>query len=448
MSLAITAHRVSIVYPNHINHSTILFSPLVSVAVRHLGARNSLLNGLQHVGNKVSRVLDTARDSDQVVEDAGDLPLLLGDSSVGHGAGDFDQGLDAAERLGESEDVGVLAETLGRFLTALDTEREHAAAEAVAVLLERDLALLVRVGAGVVDEQDVGVVLEGAADGGGVLGSLTGTQVQGFDTAVGEPGVEGRGNGANGVLQEAETLEKGLGVESGDTHADIAVAVDVLGDTVDDDIGTVLKRVLDVGREEGVVDDDHDAGAVGDVGDGADVDKRESGVGRSLDPDELGLGLDQGLDVDFDAGSEGDLDAVGGGDLCEVAVGATVDVRDRDNMAASGEGLEDDSSGGRARRESQGVFSSLKGGNAVFEVGPVGVGGACVLVLADRMANGGLCEGGGQRDGLDHSTSGGVVRSTSVDGERAKLVDGRSSPGGRFDSAVVELRDSHCGGSC
>lgn len=296
------------------------------VTVGHLSARNSLLNSLLDIRDQISRILNTAGDSDKVVEDAGDLSLLLGNTSVGHGAGNFDQALDTTERLGEGEDLSVLTEALSGFLAALDAEAEHAAAEAVAVLLESDLALLVRVRAGVVDEEDIGVGLQGGADGSGVLGSFAGAQVESLDTAVGEPAVEGRGDGANGVLQEAEALEESGRVEGSDTHADVTVAVDVLCDAVDDDVGAVLEWVLDVGGEEGVVDDDHDAGAVGNVGDGADVDQGKSRVGGSLDPDELGLGLDQGLDVHLNAGCEGDLDAVGRGDLCEVAVGAAVDI--------------------------------------------------------------------------------------------------------------------------
>jgi hypothetical protein len=418
-------------------------SNLVSVTVRHLCARNSLLNSLLHIRDQIRRVLDTARNSDKIVKDTGDLPLLLRDAGVGHGAGDFDQALDAAEGFGEGEDLGVLAEALGGLLAALDAEAQHAAAEAVAVLLDCDFALLVRVRARVVDEQDVGVVLQGGADGGGVLGGLAGAQVEGLDAAVGEPAVEGRGDGADGVLQEGEALVDGVAVEGGDAHADVAVAVDVLCDRVDDDVGAVLERVLDVGGEEGVVNDDHDAGAVGDVGDGADVDEREGGVGGRLDPDELGVGGDQGLDVDLDAGGEGDLDAVGGGDLCEVTVGAAVDVGDGDDMAAGCERLQDDGGGGRAGGEGEGVLGLLKGGDAVLEVCPVGVGRAGVLVLADRVADGGLGKGGGQGDGLDHSTSGGVVRCTGVDGESAELVNRRGGPGRRLNGGVVVLGDGH-----
>jgi hypothetical protein len=58
--------------------------PLVTVAVRDLGARNSLLDSLLDVLNQISRVLNTAGDPDKVVEDTSDLALLLGDSGVSH----------------------------------------------------------------------------------------------------------------------------------------------------------------------------------------------------------------------------------------------------------------------------------------------------------------------------------------------------------------------------
>jgi hypothetical protein len=58
--------------------------PLVTVAVRDLGARNSLLNSLLDVLDQIGGVFDTARDSDKVVKDTSDLALLLRDSGVSH----------------------------------------------------------------------------------------------------------------------------------------------------------------------------------------------------------------------------------------------------------------------------------------------------------------------------------------------------------------------------
>lgn len=59
-------------------------NPLVTVAIRDLGTRNSLLDSLLNVRDQVGGVFDTAGDSDEVVEDTGDFALLLGDTGVGH----------------------------------------------------------------------------------------------------------------------------------------------------------------------------------------------------------------------------------------------------------------------------------------------------------------------------------------------------------------------------
>lgn len=147
------------------------------------------------------------------------------------------------------------------------------------------------------------------------------------------------------------------------------MAVDVLGHGVDDNVGTVVERVLDVGAHEGVVDDDENAMAVGDLGNGLDIDQAEGGVGGGLDPDELSLiGTDEVLNVKLNGRREGHMNAVGGGDLSEVAVGTTVDIGDRDNVRSRGQGLQDNSSSGRARGECKGVLGVLESGNRLLKV--------------------------------------------------------------------------------
>lgn len=288
---------------------------------------------------------------------------------MGHARGDLAKRLDTTKRLSKREDLGVLAEVVRSSLTTLNAEAEHTTAHTVAVLLERDLAVRVGVDTGVVDGDNVRGSLEGESHSGGIGGRLAGAQVQGLQTTVGEPAVEGGGDGADGVLEEGEALLEGVGVESGDTHADVGVAVDVLRDGVDDDVGAVVERVLHVGAHEGVVDDDEDAMAMGDVDDGADVDQAEGGVGGGLDPDELGLvGADQVLDVQLDGRGEGDVHAVGGSDLGEVAVGATVDIGDGDNVRPGGEGLEDVGGGCGAGGEGESILGVLEGSDGLLEV--------------------------------------------------------------------------------
>lgn len=352
----------------------------LSRSVLDLRANNGLLKRLHDIGNKVNLVLDTAADAHKVVEDTGRLTLLLGDAAVGHGAGDFDKRLDATQRLGKGEDLGRLAEALGCLVAALDAEREHTTAHAVAVLLQRDGALSVRVQAGVVDADDVGRGLERSGNAGCVLGGLAGAQVQGLETTVGEPAVEGAGDGANGVLQERQTFVQLGGVEGGRAHDHVRVAVDVLCDAVDDDVGTVVERVLDVRRHEGVVNDDHDAVLVGNGGDLADVDEGQGRVRGRLDPDELGVGADQLNDVDLDGGREGDFDIVCQRDLGEVAVGAAVDVGDGDDVRAGSKRLQDVGSSGRAGAEGERIAGVLESCDCAFEV--VTRGASVSLMLA------------------------------------------------------------------
>lgn len=392
--------------------------------------RNSALQSLEDIGLEVLSILNTARDADKVVENTDGLALGLGDTSVSHGARNLAEGLNTTKGLGKSEDLGVLAELLSSSVAAVDTEAQHATTHTVAVLLESNGAVGVRLKAGVVDRDDKRGSLESVGNGGRVGGGLTSTEMEGLGSTVGEPRIKGGGNGADGVLEEGEAGIELVAVEGGNTHDHVRVAVDVLGHTVDDDIGTMVQRVLDVGAQEGVVDHDQDATLMGGGSDGADIHKAQGRVAGGLDPHELGGIGDVVANVHLDLGSEGDLDAVGLGNLGEVTVGAAVDVRDRDDVGASGERLEDVGRGGTAGRVGEGVLGVLESSNHLLKVGTVGVAAARVLELADGLADGRLGKGGGERDGLDHGASGGVVRGSRMDGERTEPMDGRGSAGG------------------
>lgn len=215
------------------------------------------------------------------------------------------------------------------------------------------------------------------------------------------------------------------------------MAVDVLCNGVDDDVGAMIEGVLDVGRQEGVVDDDHNAAGVGGGGDSADVDEAQGGVGGGLDPDELGGVGNVLADVNLDLGGEGHFDAVGLCDLGEVAVGAAIDIGDGDDMGTGGEALEDDGGGGGTGREGQGVLGVLDGGNGSLEVGAVRVAAARVLKGADGLAEAGLGKSGGQRDGLNDGASDGIVGRAGVHGEGAEACDGGGRARRCLDGLVV-----------
>lgn len=107
------------------------------------------------------------------------------------------------------------------------------------------------------------------------------------------------------------------------------VAIDILGDGVNNNIRTVVQGVLDVRAHESVVNNDLDAMAVGNIGNSPDIDQAKSGVRRSLDPNELSLiGANQLLHVQLNGGGEGDMNTVCRGNLGEVSVGTAVNVGD------------------------------------------------------------------------------------------------------------------------
>ena len=154
------------------------------------GIGNSALKSLEDIVLEVLSILNTARDADKVIEDTDGLALSLGDTSVGHAGGDLAERLNTTEGLGKSEDLGVLAELLSGGMATLDTEAQHATTHTVAVLLESNGAVGVRLETGVVDRDDERRSLEGVGDGGRVGGGLTGTEVEGLGSTVSEPRIE------------------------------------------------------------------------------------------------------------------------------------------------------------------------------------------------------------------------------------------------------------------
>jgi hypothetical protein len=257
----------------------------IAVKTISLSCRGSLLEGLEDIVGEILSVLDTAADADEVIEDTNGLTLIPRDTSVSHAAGNLDQTLNATQTLSEGEDLCHLAEALSGSVATLDAEGEHTTAKSVAVLLLGDMSVGMRVKAGVVDSNDQRRSLKSSGNSIGVAAGLTGSQVQGLETTVGEPGVEGGGDSANGVLEEAQASLELVAVKGGNTHDYIAVTIDVLGDTVNDDIGTEVERVLDVRREESVVDNDEDTMLVGLSDNSSDIDEAQCRVARSLDPD-------------------------------------------------------------------------------------------------------------------------------------------------------------------
>lgn len=81
--------------------------------------------------------------------------------------------------------------------------------------------------------------------------------MKGLEPALSQPGVICGGDGANGVLKEAQLVRKGCVVsgENEGTHDDIRVTIDVFRDAVVYNVGALEKRRRVERREEGIVNE-------------------------------------------------------------------------------------------------------------------------------------------------------------------------------------------------
>ena len=277
----------------------------------------------------------------------------------------------------------------GRRLAPLHAEGQDAAEAAVEVLLRASVARMRRE-AGVADPGDGGVTLEVPREGERVLGVAPDPEVQRLEPLQEEERVEGGDAGAevaeeddakaDGVGRVPEELReaKGRGTRAPGrrryerkrgafakskrpaVHDDAAdgrpVAADPLRGGVDDDVGAVLDRPAEERRGEGVVDDERDAGRVGDLREGLEVGDVELRVSDRLDVDGARRVVDGGGDgrpvVDVD---EARRDAEARQRVREEGVRAAVERRGGDDRVAGLREVQDrERLGGLAARRRDG----------------------------------------------------------------------------------------------
>ena len=149
------------------------------------------------------------------------------------------------------------------------------------------------------------------------------------------------------------------------------MAVDVLGDGVNHDIGTVVQRVLNIGAQEGVINHDQNTVSVCNRSNLLNIDQAQGGVGRGFNPDQFRLvGADQFFNVKLDARRKGHMDAMGRSDLGKIPVGSTVDVGDGDDVRARCQGLEDDGGSCGTGGEGESIFGVFESSDGLLKVIP------------------------------------------------------------------------------
>lgn len=104
---------------------------------------------------------------------------------------------------------------------------------------------------------------------------------------------------------------------------------------MNDNVGAMLQRILDIRAHEGVIDNHQDSVTVGDFRDLGDIDHSKCWVRRGLNPNQFGVArTDQLLHIQLNAGRESDMDSMGRRNLGEVPVCATVHIGYGYNMRA------------------------------------------------------------------------------------------------------------------
>lgn len=130
------------------------------------------------------------------------------------------------------------------------------------------------------------------------------------------------------------------------------MTIDILRNGMQRDIRSMVQRILHIRTHKSVIHDHLNSICMRNLGNLLDIHQSQRRIRRRLNPDQLGIfGPDQLLHVHFDGRGESHLNAMGRSHLGEVSMRSTVDVGDGNNMRARSQGLEDRSSGGRARSE-------------------------------------------------------------------------------------------------
>src|SRR5215471_8666989 len=143
---------------------------------------------LREIGDEVGLVLDADGEADEAVADAERRARFRRYRSVRHDRRMLDQALDAAEALGQREDLAALEEAARVVEAALEDRRHHAAEAAHLPLGQRMLRMARK--ARIVDAGDLGMLLQPRRDRGSILAMALHAQPQRLHAAQGEEAVE------------------------------------------------------------------------------------------------------------------------------------------------------------------------------------------------------------------------------------------------------------------
>ena len=320
-----------------------------------------------------------------------------------------DQALRVAEIVGNADHVQRILKREGRFLAALQFEGNQR--RTARHLLGDDVGLRVIGAARIDDLGDRLLIGKEIGNASGVFRLLLDAQRKRFETLQQRPGIEWRHGRTRMTEIVMQVLIDPVLRRQDDAAEATALAVDMLGGGIDDDMRAEIERMLEERGGKHVVHDQLGADLVGELGDAGNVHDFECRVGRAFQEHDLGVRLDRLFPVgEIAAVDQRAADAVFRSKrLDDVAAGAEEGAGCHDMIA----GLQLAENGRRDRSHAgcrgAGVFSTFQQAHALLEHvvrrrAVAGIDEAVILALETGFGGGRRLveEPLGKEDGFRH----------------------------------------------
>ena len=114
-----------------------------------------------------------------------------------------------------------------------------------------------------------------------------------LDAARSEEAIHGREAGSGGSLDEINSFGVVGAAEDDGAAGGIAMAIEIFGHGVNDDVGAEFQGALKIGTEEGVVNNESGSALVREAGHGGDVGETHGGIGRRFDVKHFSVGTER-----------------------------------------------------------------------------------------------------------------------------------------------------------
>ena len=261
---------------------------------------------------------------------------------------------------------------------------------------------------------------------------------EGTQAAQDEPGIERTGSTTEAPAGPAGSLRKVVdpGEDQGAAQH-VAVAAQVLGGGVQNDVGTEGERPLQGGSREGAVDEEAGTGGVNSVGEPGEIENLELRVGRRFGPDERRAGGQGGADRALVGEVREDrLHPPARQEVERQLANAGVEVGVEEDACADGKRLQKRRCSGHAGGEGERRGAAIERRQRFFEAVLGGIAFALVEPAVERLGLGPVEESRGEVNRRNDRAGLPVGLSAGVHGESLEAHSGSLSPASCAASGV------------